>query len=373
MRFADGALRMVEAPAYGIGAPLEFTDRVQCTESNDRIILENAYLRATLSTAGHLVSLIEKSTRRETMSAAGNQFELYDDKPRSWDAWDIDPFALETLKPVAPASACKVLSQSALRCEIEFTFRISASSTIRQIVRLDADSRRVEFHCDVDWNENRKLLKVAFPVNVRAMNATYEMQFGVVERPTHYNTMYDLARFEVPGHKFVDFSEHGFGVAILSESKYGYSVFGNTMRMSLLRAPTHPDPLADRGRHTFAFAIMPHAGSWQQARVVREALGFNCPLIELPAMNVSPMSFFDCEDENLVLDTIKRAEDSDAIVLRLYECHGSRGVARVRVHLPFREANFCNILEDEIAPATVRDGVIEVPYSPFKVVSLLVR
>src|SRR5207248_8963063 len=207
-------------------------------------------------------------------------------------------------------------------------------SGMRQVARLDAGSPRLEFHCEADWHDRHTLLKVLFPVTVRSADATYQMQFGHAERPTHYTTSHDEARFEVPGHRFADLSEHGFGVALLTDCKYGYSTSENRMRISLLRSPTYPDPDADQGAHRFAYAVMPHAGGWREAGVVAEAVRFETPIRWAPGA-AQPRSLFDLDDPNLVLDTVKRAEDSDALVLRLYEAHGARGIARLRPGLPF--------------------------------------
>ena len=243
---------------------------------------------------------------------------------------------------------------------------------MRQIVRLDAGSDRIEFHCEADWHEQHTLLKVLFPVAVRSANATYQMQFGHTERPTHYSTGHDLARFEVPGHRFADLSEYGFGVALLSDCKYGYSTYQNQMRISLLRSPTAPDPEADIGRHRFAYAVMPHSGGWREAGVVAEAACFETPLRWVSGA-AAPHSWFAVDDPNIVLDTVKRAEDSDALVLRLYEAHGGRGVAHVRVGLPFRSAELCNLLEDPGAELRVGDDQIELPYVPHQILSVLVH
>ena len=196
------------------------------------------------------------------------------------------------------------------------------------MVRLDAGSRRIEFHTTVDWHEEHKLLKVCFPLAVRAPYATYEMPFGYAERPTHFSTSFDRARYEVPGHRFADLSEHGFGAALLTESKYGYSCYGSELRSSLLRSPKAPDPDADMGRHEFAYALYPHVGGWREAGVLAEAIRFNAPIRWTDGVGGS---FASVDDANLMLDTIKRAEDSDALVLRLYEAHGARGTARVRL------------------------------------------
>src|SRR6185437_12344710 len=192
----------------------------------------------------------------------------------------------------------------------------------------------LEFHVEVDWQESHTLLEVCFPLSVRAPRATYEMPFGYAERPTHASTSRDAAQYEVPAQRFADLSEHGFGVALLNDSKHGYSCRGNELRLSLLRSPKSPDPEADMGSHAFAYAVMPHAGDWREAGVVAQAARFNAPLRRTRAVE----SFAAVDDPNLVLDTIKRAEDSEAIVLRLYEPHGGRGVARIRLAVPFTSA-----------------------------------
>jgi alpha-mannosidase len=315
---------------------------------------------------------VDKGQDREALETPGNRFLLYEDRPTNWDAWDIDPFALETARDCPPAHACAIATDSPMRAEVSFSRRLGKASTLEQRVRLDAGSRRLEFHTEVEWQEDERMLKVAFPVAVRALEATYEMQFGHARRPTHYNTPHDLARFEVPGHKWVDLSEHGFGVALLTDSKYGYHTFGNAMHITLLRAPSLPDPRADRGRHEFAYALFPHAGTWQEAGVVAQATCFNAPLLWARSAS-GPLSYFAVDDPNLVLDTVKRAEDSEALLLRLYEAHGGRGRARLRVALPFTRAVRCNILEEEGEELQAADGVVEIPYRPHQIVSLLLK
>lgn len=373
-----GDLRLASAAPYGTGKlanPGE-SGCVALTRSSDNsVTLENEELRCVLQPDGSLSSLIHKGTGREALADCGNQLLIYEDDPTAWKAWDVDPFHMEMETPCAAATSMEIILEHQLRVEVAFERQIGRASRMRQIVRLDSTSRHLEFHCDVDWHEENRMLKVAFPVNVRAMNATYEMQFGNVERPTHFNTTYDLARYEVPGHRWSDLSEHGFGVALLSESKYGFSTHGNVMRMSLLRSPKRPDPQADMGQHQFAYAILPHAGGWRTAGVVREAACFNMPLQVLPAESAAAFtSFAEVQDDsgNLVLDTIKKAEDSDALILRLYECHGARGTARVRLGFPFSNASFCNLLEQEEQQVTVDGAEIIVPYTPYKIISLKV-
>ena len=368
----DGELVWVEAPACGLGAVTAAPAAVTVSEGPGAIVLENGRLRAELGRDGRLQSLIQVESGVEALAEPGNRLQLYDDRPTAFDAWDIDPFHLETVVDTPPAESVAVVSQGPLRAEVAIEWRFGRASSMRQIVRLDAGSDRIEFHCEADWHEQHTLLKVLFPVAVRSANATYQMQFGHTERPTHYSTGHDLARFEVPGHRFADLSEYGFGVALLSDCKYGYSTYQNQMRISLLRSPTAPDPEADIGRHRFAYAVMPHSGGWREAGVVAEAACFETPLRWVSGA-AALHSWFAVDDPNIVLDTVKRAEDSDALVLRLYEAHGGRGVAHVRVGLPFRSAELCNLLEDPGAELRVGDDQIELPYVPHQILSVLVH
>ncbi|HVM16834.1 MAG TPA: glycoside hydrolase family 38 C-terminal domain-containing protein [Gaiellaceae bacterium] len=361
----DGRLVVVEAPPYGAGRVVEASDRV----SVDGLVLENGLIRAELAPDGSVTSLLHKPTGRETLAAPGNRLELYADRPVDFDAWDVDPFHLEQRRDVPPAEAWEVLTASELRAEVAFERRIGAASRLRQVVRLDAGSPRLEFHTEVDWHESHELLKACFPLAVHAPSATYEMPFGYAERPTHWSTSADAAKYEVPGHRFADLSEHGFGAALLTDSKYGYSCRGGELRVSLLRAPKHPDPEADMGAHVFAYAILPHAGGWREAGVLAEAQRFNAP----PRWAEAPPgsgSFAAVERGSLVLDTIKRAEDSDALVLRLYEPFGGRGTARVRVAAPFASARLANALEEDGAELAVEDGAVVVAYRPHEVLTV---
>jgi alpha-mannosidase len=369
---AGGGLGWVEAPPYGFGALGEAPGAVSIAETGDGFVVQNGVLRAELGRDGRLRSLVELGSGREALAAPGSVLQVYDDRPTAFDAWDIDPFHLETAADCPPATSCEVTATGPLRAEVAFERPVGRASIMRQVVRLDAGARRLEFHCEVDWRESHTMLKVLFPAGVRSPDATYQMQFGCTERPTHYSTSHDLARYEVPGHRFADLSEHGFGVALLTDCKYGYSTYGNEMRISLLRSPTEPDPRADIGRHEFAYAVMPHAGGWREAGVVGEAARFETRLRWAPGA-AEPHSFFSVDDPNLVLDTVKRAEDSDALVVRLYEAHSARGTARLRVGVPFTDAVSCNLLEDPGEPFETDGDEIVLAYRPHEIVSVLLR
>jgi alpha-mannosidase len=359
-----GRLVVVEAPSYGAGRVVDSDDAVRL----EGFVLENAHLRAELAEDGTVVSLVERASGRETLAEPGNRLELYEDRPVLFDAWDVDPSHLETRRDCPPAESVAAGTQTPLRGELVFERRLGEASRLTQVVRLDAGSRRLEFNTTVDWQESHRLLKVCFPLAVRAPRATYETAFGYAERPTHYSSSHDRARYEVPGHRWADISEHGFGAAVLTDCKYGYSCHGSELRVSLLRAPKSPDPQADLGRHEFAYALFPHAGGWREGGIVAEGLRFNHPLRWTRADHGG--SFAAVDDPNLVLDTVKRAEDSDAVVLRLYEAHGARGIARIRLGIPFDRARRANLLEDDAEPLDVEDGAIVLPYRPHEVLSV---
>jgi alpha-mannosidase len=367
----SGELAFVTAPACGVGAVGAAPDEVSVEEDGEGWILRNGVLRARIARDGTVTSLALGEDGREALSAPANRFELYDDRPLNWDAWDVDPFHLETGRPCAGAHTSRVERAHPLLAELRFEHEIGRASRLVQTVRLDAGARRLKFHTEVQWSERHRILKVAFPLRVHADHATYEMPFGHAERPTHYSTLADLARYEVPGHRWADLSEQGYGVALLNDSKYGHSAYGDTLRLSLLRAPTSPDPEADQGDHRFAYALMPHAGGWREAGVVAEARRFNQPLLWAQG-RAEVRSLAAVDDANLVLDTIKRAEDGDTLVIRLYEAHGARGTASLRLGFPARSVRFANLLEDPGEAARVVGDAIEVPYRPYEIVTLLV-
>jgi alpha-mannosidase len=374
VREPGGSLVVADAPAGGIGSvadPATVTPARLERTADGGAVLENEHLRAVVTAGGAVASLLDKWSGREALSESGNRLELYEDLPNAWDAWDIDPFHLETRADCPPAAGIAEVLEDPLRVEIVFEHEVGERSRLRQVVRLDAGARRLEFHTSADWHEEHKLLKVAFPLAVHASEATYETAFGAARRPTHFSTRHDLARFEVPGHRWADMSEHGFGVAVLTDSKYGYSAHGDTLRISLLRAPKLPDPEADMGEHRFSYAVVAHAGGWQDAGIVREARAFNAPMRWTTATPARPWAEV-LDAPGLVLDTIKAAEDGDALVLRLYEAHGGRGRARLRLGLPFTEARRSNVLEDDVGPIDVDGDTILLDYRPWQIVTLLI-
>nr|XP_021584216.2 alpha-mannosidase 2C1 isoform X6 [Ictidomys tridecemlineatus] len=351
-------------------------------ETDGSVTLDNGIIRVSLDPTGRLTSLVLVASGREAIAegALGNQFVLFDDVPLYWDAWDVMDYHLETRKPVlGQPGTLAIGSEGGLRGSAWFLLQISPNSRLSQEVVLDVGCPYVRFHTEVHWNEAHKFLKVEFPARVRSSQATYEIQFGHLQRPTHYNTSWDWARFEVWAHRWMDLSEHGFGLALLNDSKYGASVQGSVLSLSLLRAPKAPDTTADMGRHEFTYALMPHRGSFQDAGVIPAAYNLNFPLLALPAPGPAPAatwSAFSLSSPAVVLETVKQAEanpQSCTLVLRLYEAHGSHVDCWLHTSLPVQEAVLCDFLErrDPAGHLPLQDARLKLTFSPFQVRSLL--
>uniref|UniRef100_A0A8C9ZH55 alpha-mannosidase n=1 Tax=Sander lucioperca TaxID=283035 RepID=A0A8C9ZH55_SANLU len=322
----------------------------------------------------HLVGIREAISD----SCHGNQFLMFDDVPLYWDAWDVMDYHLQTRKPVLEVvQPLRVVSSGGLRGSVSFTLRISDKSTITQEIVMDAMSPYIKFNTEVKWAESHKFLKVEFPVRVHSPNATYEIQFGHLQRPTHRNTSWDWARFEVWGHKWADLSEHNFGVALLNDCKYGYSVHKNTMTLSLLRAPKAPDVNADMGTHHFTYAIMPHTGSFQDASVIQCAYNLNFPLRSFQCTpDTEPWSAFSISTAAVILETIKQVSHQMLNLTYVACCMASFMLDCLKNKtlpppppLPFS----CDLLErhDAARPAHITSEGITLNFSPFQIVSLL--
>ena len=359
-------LRLVEAPSCGWAVQGELSvreeERVRVSERG----MENNVLRVRWDDRGVLVSVWDKQAEREVLTGPGNLLQLHDDNPRRWDAWDLDAESLQASTDVTELSEQTIEEPGGLRGAVRFV-RSFGESRVSQLMVLDAGSRVLRFETLVDWHEVHKLLKVAFPVAVRAAEATYEVQFGHLQRPTHADTSKARAMFEVCAQRWADLSDGRYGVALLNDCKHGYDIRGSTMRLSLLRAPTHPDPTADQGRHRFTYALMPHAGDLRSAGVIQAAEDLNAPLravfSDLPAGDLE--SLIEVDTRQVTVEALKRAEDSDAVVVRLYEAWGRPCKARVTTTLPARRVVLCDLLERERGESS-----LELDFRPFQVVTL---
>jgi alpha-mannosidase len=364
-----GELQIVEAPACGwaVHVPHAEDERVSVSDR----AMENDLLRVELDEQGVLTSIWDKEADREVLSSRGNLLQLHDDNPKRWDAWDIDLEHRDTAVDITDCHDLRVESSHPLRAAIALTRRFGRS-VIHQRISLDAGSRVLRVESTIDWQEEHKFLKVAFPVTVTSREATYEIQFGHVRRPTHMETSRARAMFEVCAQRWADLGDQDYGVSLLNDCKHGYDIHGSVMRLSLLRAPTHPDPTADRGHHRFAYALMPHPGDFREAGVIQAAEDLNAPLrigtTDLPGGQ--SRSLLEVDTPQVIVEAIKRAEDTDATIVRLYEAWGRRCTARLRTTLPASRAFLCDLLERNREEVEIHAGLIELVLTPFKIVTI---
>ncbi len=363
----NGEYARVEAPSCGWAVHVAHPREEQVTVTNHS--MQNELLRVEWDDHGVLTSIWDKEVDREVLGGRGNLLQLHEDNPNRWDAWDLDSDYRNSVTELTRVEQVKV--RGGLRGVLAFKRRFG-DSILTQIMSLDAGSRMLRFETSVDWQERHKMLKVAFPVTVSAREATYEIQFGHLRRPTHEDTSYARAMFEVCAQRWADLGDGEYGVALLNDCKHGYDIRDSVMRLSLLRAPTHPDPTADRGDHVFTYALMPHRGDFRDAEVIQAAEDLNAPLFpaygSLPAG--SRRSLIEVDTPQVVVEAIKRAEDSDATIVRLYESWGGRCRTRLRMTLPASRAFLCDLLERDREEVAVRDGLIELELTPFKVLTL---
>jgi len=340
--------------------------------------LENQYVRVDVAEDGTVSSIFDKLLNREAVEKGklANRFVLYDDVPLFWDAWDVEIYSLEKMHKVGKGKV-RALENGPLRVSVEVIYdSLTENSQLTQIISLTAVSPRIDFDTKVEWHEAHKFLKVEFPTTIRSPVATYEIQFGHIQRPTHYNTSYDVARFEVCGHKWGDLSEHGFGVTLLNDCKYGYAANRNILRLSLLRSPKAPDGNCDMGTQTFRYSILTHSGNLQQSGVISQGYAVNVPLkiIPLPTGGSVPFdgaSIVKSSTNAVVIETVKKEEDGSGMIVRVYESYGGSNKFTIESVLPVKHVYKCNGLETNESDVQWKDSKTEdIAITPFQVITL---
>ncbi|MCP3903054.1 MAG: alpha-mannosidase [Planctomycetes bacterium] len=352
----------------------------------DGDVLSNGLVTARIDERGRVSSLRGAGVDRDACGDEPiNQLVIYEDRPRSWDAWDIDAEHVEKASPLdGPVDDRRVVEAGALRAAVEVTRTFGADSRITQRYVLEAGTPRLDILTRVHWNEDHRVLRALFPVDVRSRRATYEIQYGHLERPTHRNTSRERAAFEVCAHSWMDVSEAGFGVSLLNDGKYGHSCDGSVMGLTLVRGPTWPDPGADRGDHEFTYALMAHAGSWRAAGVDHWAHQLNAPVraLPLPADRAgtvrdewAPVTIESGGAAGMVCSALKPAEEDDRLILRLVETHGGHGSVRVTWNLPVASVEPVDLLERgrPLPGFEHGDQCTRFDVRPFQIVTLAAR
>ena len=365
------ALTVQQEPAPGRREPRDVGAEV----AGGRAVLDNGLLRAEVGEDGTLHSIYDTEAGREVLAGRANQLWAYTDKPRNWEAWDVDEGYEQEGEEISGIEGVEVTEGGPLRASVRVVRRWRGS-TIAQTYRLLAGSRRLDVESYVDWHERRILLRTLFPLAVRSHETTSETMFGALRRPTHHNTPWDATRFEVSAHRFCDLSEPGYGVALLNDGKYGHSANGNLLGISLLRSPLYPDPFADEGEHRFTYSLFPHPGDWTLAGVAREAFTLNAPLFPVLAEGEAlPQGFSLVETEGLelALGSLKMAEEGEGVILRLYEPHGARGECTLRFARRVERVERVDLLEEAEGPVEVYQDTVRLTVQPFEVVTLRVE
>jgi alpha-mannosidase len=337
-------------------------------------VLKNDLLRVNIdASSGDLSQVLDKINKREIINQVGNQLQIFQDSGQYWDAWNIDPNYEQHPLPAPKLKEIYWVEKGKVRQRLRVVKELG-DSQFQQDYVLDANSPVVKIENEVNWQERHVLVKAAFPLNVEADFATYEIACGAIQRTTKPQTPAEKAKWEVPALRWADLSTDNYGVSLLNDCKYGYDAQSNQLRLTLLRGSTWPNPEADQGIHQFTYAIYPHAGSWQNAQTVRRGYELNIPLqvkvivpvgenqnASLPASG----SFLELSAENFILMAFKPAEDHpNAWILRGYECHGEEADLNLKSDIGLAISHCVDLLERTVDTVNGQSFKIE----PWKVV-----
>lgn len=348
---------------------------------NNRIwngVYENEFYKAVFNEKMQMTSLVEKSGSREYIRAGmlGNVLCTYEDRPANWDNWDIDEYYRQKPYEADWVSEPVIVEQGSLETVIEYSMGFE-DSIVTQQVCFYKDIPRIDFRTKAQWNTHHVLLRVNFPVDVNTRYASFEIQFGNVERERTSNQSWDSAKFEVCGHKWADVSECNGGVSLLNDCKYGYGVKNGNLSMTLIKSGTYPNENADIGKHEFTYSIYPHYGRWQEAETVQMAYNLNVPLVvsvqnkedkkQEKQLKRIPESLLSSSREECFLETVKRSEDGKDWIVRMYENHNSHVTTTIKTGLPVKRAEECDLLERKIEDIQVKQGEFTVSFKPYEI------
>lgn len=324
---------------------------------------------------GQLTSIYDKENKREVLAKGerGNVLQMFEDKPMAHEAWDIDVFYQEKMREVKDLQSVELIEDGNIKAVIRFKYKYM-NTTISQDMIVYANSNRIDFKTNVDWREKKQLLKVAFVVDIRSTMATYDVQFGNVKRPTHWNTSWDRARFESVAQQWVDLSERNYGVSLLNNCKYGHDIKDNVMRLTLLKSATHPDPVQDQGEQNFTYSLLPHSGDFIDGNTVKHAYELNQPLKSIKGMLKSEVKkqLFKFNDTNILVDAIKKAEDEDMIIIRFHDYSGSRQNVSIDSDYEITGWMETNLMEKPIENLR-NENSINVVVNPYEIKTLMIK
>lgn len=330
-------------------------------------VLETDHLKIRWQDDGRITSIIDKHLDREMLKGEGNILQIFEDKPLNYDAWDIDLFYQEK-ETILTASSSQIGENNGIFASINFGYDIGQSH-IEQEMRVYKHTKRIDFVTTVDWHERQRLLKTKFELAIRTTEATYDIQYGNVKRPTHNNTSWQLAQFETVGHQWADISDKRAGASILNDCKYGYDIKENVIRLTLLKGAIYPDPTADIGHHAFTYSFFSHEGDPIDGKVAEEAWALNAPMsaIEQTDLQLLPIRI-DCAS-SIMIDALKEAEAGHGYIFRFHDHTG--GTRKIKLYLPDSVWTETNLMEEPLTDVRSSDQ-IEVLLEPYEIKTFLI-
>ena len=324
---------------------------------------------------GQLTSIFDKENNREVLAKnqRGNVLQMFEDKPMAHEAWDIDIYYQEKMREVTDIQNIELVENGNLRAVVRFNYKYM-NTTINQDMVVYKYDRRIDFVTNVDWREQKQLLKVAFPVDVRSTMATYDVQFGNVKRPTHWNTSWDMARFETVAQQWVDLSQRDYGVSLLNNCKYGHDIKDNVIRLTLLKSATHPDPVQDQGEQNFTYSLLPHTGDFVEGSTVKKAYELNQPLTYINGSIKEDVKtkMFNFNDAYILVDAIKKSEDEDMIVLRFHEYSGSKQNVKISSDYNIVAWQETNLMEKPLEDLR-NESEINLELTPYEIKTVMIK
>ncbi len=370
----DRGVGVAVIPPMGWTSEVDMSEpaqRVTVRPDGDTAVLSNGLLTIRVNRRGEIVSCTDRNGCSR-IGGPANVLKLYKDVPRAYDAWDVDSTYEQCPVALEDEGELDIVEDTPWKCAVRVK-RVIEGSALEQRISLQADRTRVDIDTEIDWQAQHRLLKAAFPTGIRADEALNEIQFGYIRRPTHRSRPYDADRYEVCNHRYTALCDENRGAAVLNESKYGVSMAGDTISLTLLRAPKSPDFHADQGHHRFAYSYYVWDGPLMDSDVVREGYELNVPVTEAPG-SAETFSMMSVDAPNVVIDTVKQAEDgSGDIIIRLYESKRADTQAVLTLNLPARAAALCTLLEEEREPLPIDQGRVSLSFHPFEVKTLRVR
>jgi alpha-mannosidase len=334
--------------------------------------IDSPFYSIELNEMGQLASVFDKKAGREVLTSIGNVFEIFEDRPREYDAWEIDESFERKMQVIDKLISSKVLVNNDCFLKLEQVWSYN-KSVITQEMIVYKDIKRIDFKTKVDWNESSKLLKVLFPVDVFSLTARYEIQHGSIERPTHQSTSWDTARYEVLAHSWADLSEAGFGVSLINDCKYGYDIKDNSMRLSLLKSAEYPDCRADKGIQEFTYALYSHSERWNESELLELSFDLNNPLEVIEGeFKINPAKQLDFSKCDVSIDAFKLCDNKDGYILRMHEDKGKRNNISLTLGSSFKCWAKSSLMEEPLEDFNYSKD-INLQLKPFELLTLIIK